>query len=129
VNPFPILEEHFTIPLNEHKDQEIKPYIEDLLDFTKIMDQHVLLYNGPQCGASAPDHIHFQAVRKGQLPFEEEWKNDKQKTLVRITNSERWKSFRTSVADGIHIQAGTKNAAQFSSFRFTHNTINIRKSG
>lgn len=74
VNPFPILHEHFTIPLNRHSDQEIKPYIADLLDFSKTMTSHTLLYNGPQCGASAPDHIHFQAVKRGQIPFEEEYK-------------------------------------------------------
>lgn len=111
VNPFPILEEHFTIPLNEHKDQEIKPYIEDLLDFTKIMDQHVLLYNGPQCGASAPDHIHFQAVRKGQLPFEEEWKTINKRLLseYKFGKMEELQNFGRRC---IHIQAGTKNAAQ-----------------
>lgn len=75
VNPFPILKKHFTIPLNKHSDQEILPYISDFIDFTKMLQKFVIFYNGPQCGASAPDHIHFQAVEKGQLPLEEEWRN------------------------------------------------------
>jgi lipoate-protein ligase B len=37
------------------------------------MPRYILFYNGPQCGASAPDHIHFQAIEKGQLPLEKEW--------------------------------------------------------
>lgn len=83
VNPFPILHEHFTIPLDDHREQEIKPYIGDLLDFTQMMPQHTLLYNGPKCGASAPDHIHFQAVRRGQIPFESEYKLLKKREVKR----------------------------------------------
>jgi hypothetical protein len=35
------------------------------------------LYNGPECGASAPDHLHFQAVPSGNMPVEEEIKETK----------------------------------------------------
>ena len=73
VNPFPILKKHFTIPLNEHCAQEILPYMADFLNFAQRMPRYILFYNGPQCGASAPDHIHFQAIEKGQLPLEKEW--------------------------------------------------------
>lgn len=82
INPFPILHEHFTLPLNSHKEQEIKPYIADFLDFTQRMPNHTLLYNGPQCGASAPDHIHFQAVKRGQIPFEKEYKQLGRKRIL-----------------------------------------------
>ena len=81
INPFPILLEHFTLPLNQHKEQEIKPYISDFLDFAQMMTDHTLLYNGPQCGASAPDHIHFQAVKRGQIPFEEDYKQVARKRI------------------------------------------------
>ncbi len=73
VNPFPILKEHFTIPLTQHKKQEILPYLGDMLDFARILPDFTVFYNGPKAGASAPDHLHFQAVRKGQLPFEQEY--------------------------------------------------------
>lgn len=111
VNPFPIMEEHFTIPLNQHSDQEIKPYIEDLLDFSHIMEQHVLLYNGPHCGASAPDHIHFQAVRKGQLPFENEWQNLDTKILseCKFGKTEEIQDFGRRC---IHIEATDKVSAK-----------------
>lgn len=77
VNPFPILKKHFTIPLKSHEKQEILPYIADMLDFAKLLDDYTIFYNGAKCGASAPDHMHFQAVAKGQLPIESDCKNAK----------------------------------------------------
>lgn len=73
VNPYPVLKEHFTIPLIQHQKQEILPYLSDMLDFAQILPGFTVFYNGPKAGASAPDHMHFQAVRKGQLPFEQEY--------------------------------------------------------
>lgn len=69
VNPFPIFPEHFTIPRKEHVDQQIRPYFADMLALAKVMDDYLLFYNGPRCGASAPDHMHFQAGSKGFLPL------------------------------------------------------------
>jgi len=73
-NPFPIFPEHFTIPGIEHKDQRIKNSFSDLLYFSKILSGYYsVLYNGPKCGASAPDHLHFQAGNKSALPFTNEY--------------------------------------------------------
>lgn len=69
VNPFPILPEHFTIPRKEHTPQQIKPYFRDMLEFAKQLDNYVVFYNGPKAGASAPDHMHFQAGTKNFLPL------------------------------------------------------------
>jgi hypothetical protein len=69
VNPFPIFPEHFTIPHKEHISQEILPYFADMLVIAKIMSEYVVFYNGPRCGASAPDHLHFQAGTKSFLPL------------------------------------------------------------
>jgi len=68
VNPFPILRRHFTIVLRQHCQQQIRPFFADMLDFTRRFDQLFFFYNGPLCGASAPDHMHFQAGPKDQLP-------------------------------------------------------------
>ncbi|MBO4452098.1 MAG: DUF4922 domain-containing protein [Bacteroidaceae bacterium] len=68
INPFPILRRHFTIPLRQHAPQQILPYYGDMLDFAETLDRMFLFYNGPLCGASAPDHMHFQAGPKEQLP-------------------------------------------------------------
>ena len=81
-NPNPILKKHFTIPLIEHKKQEILPYLNDMLYFAEILPDYLILYNGPKAGASAPDHIHFQAVGKGQLPFESEYQKTEKKILA-----------------------------------------------
>jgi ATP adenylyltransferase/5',5'''-P-1,P-4-tetraphosphate phosphorylase II len=82
VNPNPILKEHFTIPFIQHKKQEILPYLEDMLDFAQMLPDYIIFYNGPKAGASAPDHIHFQAVRKGQLPLESEYQEIEKKVLI-----------------------------------------------
>lgn len=69
VNPYPIFPEHFTIPRKEHIPQQIKPFFPDMLELAKSLDEFVVFYNGPKCGASAPDHMHFQAGTKDFLPL------------------------------------------------------------
>ena len=69
VNPFPIFPQHFTIPRRAHVPQLIRPYFGDILTLAKALPELVIFYNGPQCGASAPDHMHFQAGTKSFLPL------------------------------------------------------------
>ncbi len=88
INPFPIFEQHFTIPKVAHTDQEILPYFMDMLDLAKDMNHWAVFYNGPQCGASAPDHMHFQACTKDALPLIGDYSRMKAKnaTLVKVHN-------------------------------------------
>ena len=72
VNPYPIFPEHFTIPTYSHVDQLIVNRYGDMLDLAKCLGEYTLFYNGPKCGASAPDHSHFQAGIKGFLPIEKD---------------------------------------------------------
>lgn len=73
-NPYPIFKQHLTIPHHEHIPQQIDDIIGDLLDLTfDLRDKYFIFYNGPKCGASAPDHLHFQAGLKNSTPFEEEF--------------------------------------------------------
>ena len=74
VNPFPIFPQHFTIPTYAHTDQLILERYDDMLHLSQCMDDSVIFYNGPKCGASAPDHAHFQAGNKGFMPLEEDMK-------------------------------------------------------
>ena len=74
VNPFPIFPQHFTIPRKEHIDQQIKPYFAEMLELAESLDDYVVFYNGPRCGASAPDHMHFQAGTKDFLPLISDYK-------------------------------------------------------
>lgn len=69
VNPFPIFPQHFTIPRRAHVPQLIRPYFADMLTLAKALPELIIFYNGPQCGASAPDHMHFQAGTKSFLPI------------------------------------------------------------
>ncbi len=69
-NPFPIFPEHFTIPDVKHTPQKIDGNIGGLLNLSKdISGNYMAFYNGPKCGASAPDHFHFQAGNKNFMPI------------------------------------------------------------
>ncbi len=70
VNPFPIFDRHFTVSISTHTRQHIFERYPDMLSLAKDLDEYVVFYNGPMCGASAPDHQHFQAMPKGNLPIE-----------------------------------------------------------
>ncbi len=82
VNPFPIFPKHLTIPTSEHVGQRIKERFGDMLDLAAVAGEYIVFYNGPRCGASAPDHAHFQAGNKGFLPIEQEWKNKKAGEII-----------------------------------------------
>jgi hypothetical protein len=71
-NPFPVLDKHLVIAHKEHVEQKIAGRVEDLLALAFALgDAYFVLYNGPECGASAPDHLHFQALCRAVLPIEE----------------------------------------------------------
>lgn len=70
VNPYPIFPRHLVIVREEHLPQAIWHHFPDMLDFTTRYPDFIVFYNGPGSGASAPDHLHFQAVPKGHLPLE-----------------------------------------------------------
>ena len=70
VNPYPIFPEHLVVALSEHADQGIGGRYEDMLQMAKSYPDMTFFYNGPCCGASAPDHHHFQGVPRGLMPLE-----------------------------------------------------------
>lgn len=85
VNPFPILPRHFTIPSRHHQPQAILESYEDMMSITDgLGDEMLVFYNGPLCGASAPDHMHFQAGSRGVVPLERDWDNNYRRTRSRI---------------------------------------------
>ncbi len=73
VNPFPILPQHFTIPSRRHTPQSIYSNFGSLRKMAWNMKRHIVFYNGPLCGASCPDHMHFQAGSRGVAPLERDW--------------------------------------------------------
>jgi hypothetical protein len=70
INPYPVFSEHLTIPDKRHVPQQIGDRMKDMLRLAQRLPDYTILYNGPKCGASAPDHFHFQAGNKGFLPVE-----------------------------------------------------------
>jgi len=73
VNPFPIFKFHFTISSNTHIAQRFLPSALVFLELAGVMEGLTVIYNGPECGASAPDHLHFQAGESTLLPLTEEF--------------------------------------------------------
>ena len=73
VNPFPILPVHFTIPARKHQPQAIYKNYGEMHRFLSLHSELMVFYNGPKCGASAPDHLHFQAGTSGILPLQTNW--------------------------------------------------------
>ena len=73
VNPFPILPQHFTIPSVKHQPQRIIDCYSEIHKLLEEYPEMMVFYNGPLCGASAPDHAHFQAGTCGVLPLQMSW--------------------------------------------------------
>jgi len=74
VNPFPILPRHFTIPSRRHTPQSIWAHFSTMRRMAWTMPEDIVFYNGAQCGASCPDHMHLQAGSRGVMPLERDWK-------------------------------------------------------
>lgn len=70
VNPYPIFHEHFTIPACEHTPQTIFNRFVDMTDLAHHFTDFTFLYNGPESGASAREHMHFQACPRMMMPLE-----------------------------------------------------------
>ncbi len=66
-NPFPIVRGHLSIPYLQHQPQRLRGHIDDMLGLAASLPGHLVFYNGPRCGASAPDHLHFQACPRDEI--------------------------------------------------------------
>ncbi len=82
-NPAPIFPAHYTVTHFEHRPQSLLGGVGSLLRLSRDMGEStVLFYNGPRCGASAPDHLHFQAVASGSIPAEADLKQAAKKDVL-----------------------------------------------
>lgn len=89
-NPYPIFPEHLTISKKKHTQQTIISHFHDLLDLSEDLSKYfTVFYNGPKCGASAPDHMHFQAVTKFSMPVEYEYDSIKSKYVGNIFGDDK----------------------------------------
>lgn len=99
VNPYPISDGHLTIPFRWHDEQQILPYYEDMLICAYDLRDYSIIYNGPKCGASAPDHMHFQAIKRASLPIEENIRKASKVIIMQRQNTTLYalNDFMTSV--------------------------------
>jgi len=83
-NPAPILTAHLTVSHVVHRRQSFTEHVETFLQLMADFGSGwVVLYNGPKCGASAPDHLHFQAAPSGQMPVEIDIREQKRLSLTK----------------------------------------------
>lgn len=82
INPFPIFPRHLTIPANEHTPQKIEGRIAHMTALARELDGYTVFYNGPRCGASAPDHMHFQAGNTDFLTLPQALEDAAQKVIA-----------------------------------------------
>lgn len=82
INPFPIFPRHLTIPDRTHTDQLITGRIADMMQLASELGDYTVFYNGPKCGASAPDHMHFQAGNSDFLTLGDALEDAELKTVA-----------------------------------------------
>lgn len=90
VNPFPIFPVHFTIPALDHTSQQLiscgrTERMAHMAEFAMKLPGLALFYNGARCGASAPDHFHFQAVEASRMPLLD-WATDGRQLPFNVIN-------------------------------------------
>jgi hypothetical protein len=93
-NPFPIFPEHFTISCTRHLPQRIRAAFGTFLRFVRDLgDLYTVFYNGPACGASAPDHLHFQAGNRAFLPIDAEYESLRKTRAVPLVESDALRAY------------------------------------
>ena len=98
INPYPIFDGHLVISAAEHVAQRLGERIKDMLRLCEELPEYTLFYNGAYCGASAPDHMHFQASPRGGMPIESDCAIAKQSVLY---HSDRKQTMLCSCTDDL----------------------------
>lgn len=110
VNPYPVFKQHLTVTSIQHRPQLIRDRFEDMLYFARTFPQLSIIYNGPESGASAPDHFHFQAFQRDVLPVESDFskrRNCKLQGIINGTEIFTWEHYMRSI---ISFRGGEINA-------------------
>ncbi len=128
INPFPIFPKHLTVPDTNHVNQTIEgeyERFEDMLSLAETLDDFLFFYNGPKCGASAPDHMHFQGGNKGFLPVEYNY-GKLEKTL--LVDAEGVKVFSVeNYMRGIMAIEATDKLAAVAQFRRLYSLLEVKE--
>lgn len=128
INPFPIFPKHLTVPDVNHVNQTIEgeyERYEDMLSLAETLDDFLFFYNGPKCGASAPDHMHFQGGNKGFLPVEYNY-NALEKTLIKEVEGAKIFAVENYMRGIMAIEATDKSAA-VALFRELYSLLEVKE--
>ena len=109
VNPYPIFHRHFTVPTDAHTPQNIVPHLEDFWQLALDYPSYTVFYNGPGCGASAPDHCHFQMVPRNQMPLEQDIHNSNLKKNIQEKDNYSLSILENYLREVIILQVSDKN--------------------
>ena len=114
VNPFPILPIHYTIPSVRHEEQNISRSFATLCHLLTLYPELMVFYNGPRCGASAPDHLHLQAGTSGILPLQTAWQRlGRNAEKLHVLNEDEHLSILTDyVCPAFVLQATSEQTSQ-----------------
>ncbi len=124
INPFPIFPKHLTIPLLAHTDQLILGRFDAMLNLSKELEEYTLFYNGPKCGASAPDHFHFQAGNKGFLTIESQYSNLNKEILFDYKDAKLFSV--KSIFNGLFSIESSSVQSSVDSFERLYNSLDIK---
>lgn len=114
-NPYPIFREHITVTYLEHIPQRIWGVFGNILQLGRDLPDYCFIYNGPEAGASAPDHHHFQACKKVSLPILDDYeglKNEYGKEIV------KGKIYAYHVEDGLRKMFFLESSSRHSLVRY-----------
>ena len=128
VNPYPILPIHYTIPHLQHLPQRIQKNYHEVHRLLSEYPELMVFYNGPKCGASAPDHMHFQAGTSGVLPLQESWQRLSRNltTAYTLNDNERIAVIDDYPVPALLIQSRTQEGDE-RLFRRVYNALPFRQ--
>ena len=128
INPFPILPVHFTIPSRHHQLQAIAENYVQVHRLLRAYPQLMVFYNGPKCGASAPDHLHFQAGTSGMLPLQRDWQRlyETSVPLLKLNGAEGIYEIKDYICPALAIVSHTeKNDAEL--FNYLYEALPLKE--
>lgn len=110
LNPFPIFPIHYTIAHSRHQHQDnLDP--RHMVHFVDTYPTLTAFYNASASGASAPDHLHFQAMPTTMLPLLSQLEQNPGKLLATQTGN-RFHIADWLPAPALHITASDYSALQ-----------------
>lgn len=125
INPFPIFEHHLTIPTIEHTPQSIVGRFRDMLELAKEFEEFTIFYNGAKCGASAPEHAHFQGCDKGVMPIEKAWEEGGTREVIGKKGESMLWEFNGWLGDVLVVESGKIEEAE-EIFNIIYNLLEIK---